>query len=637
MTALGGFLSLDGSAPERRCASVLRAQSRFGRSAVSQSANDHVAIGRDLFPTLPEDRFDRGPVSTARLLLVGDIRIDNRSDVARLAGVPKSDFDTFSDSMLAAALIERRGANGLAAIVGEYALAWWDEAEQTLNLARDMLARRPLLYHRCDRFVAFASMPAGLHALEEIPVAVDPDWLAADLAQLPHQGRSTPHKQIERVLPGHVVTIFRHRFREEQVGNLVVAIDPHLRGQAAEEALRSSVEQAVQAQLRGTTGAVASHLSSGLDSAIVTTTASRLLPGGTIAAYTAAPGSHFAGDTETDWIGDESGLAAQVAATRSNIDHLIVRSDRTSPLAGMSKDFFFQQQPTQNPANAPWGRQVLKEVQARRIGILLSGGGGNFTATYAGIEALPEMLARGSLLEVAKGLRALRRSGRSWPSSVAAAAFPLLPARAWGTASRLWRRPRNWTDYAAIAPQHLAHIEGEAEALGWRQDYPPRRDPVGSRIQALTRTDGAHYYKGALAEFGVSIREPLLDLRVVRTCLAIPPQEYLAGDRPRDLARRTFSDRLPHALLESRGRGLQAADWAHGATAAAVEMQGELDIARRTQAVRDIVDLDQLDRDVKALAETDPAALDPDDLRFEVRLLRGIAATYFARRTEGTN
>ena len=388
--------------------------------------------------------------------------------------------------------------------------------------------------------------------------------------------------------------------------------------------------------MRGANGAVAAHLSAGLDSAIVTATAGRLLGAGRVTAFTAAPSEAFATDPDDPWISDESGLAARLAATQDNIDHIIIRGDGTSPIAGMARDFFFQQQPTQSPLNAVWGRAISKEASSRKLGILLSGGGGNFTATYSGVEAIPEMLARGSLLSFLRGLRSLHRGGRTRSSSIAAAAFPLLPDAAWRTASQIWRRPRGLTEYAAIAKHSVASLEADAAKAGWRPDFPPRRDPVKTRIDGLSRTDGANFYKGVLAEWGLSIREPLLDLRLVRLCLAIPPDEYLIPDRPRDLARRSFADRLPPALLAEQRRGLQAADWAQGASVAVGEVREELTFARRTAGLADVVDLNQLEADAEALASVDLSSED-DELRFQVRLLGGIATTYFARRTAGTN
>ncbi|MEQ7872952.1 asparagine synthase-related protein [Sphingomonas sp. ASV193] len=613
----------------------MRGLARYGTSLASQSI-DRLTLSRNLYPTVPEDRFDRGPVDNGPLLLVGDVRIDNRDELCRALDISPATQSTMSDSTLAAQLVRDRGVGGLNLIAGEYALAWWDRRDATLTLARGPISFRPLFFVRKPDFLAFASMPSGLLGLPGVTQRPDLEWLSHYHAQLPTRGRATQFAEIERVEPGHAVTVGDGTIDDRAFYDWQVDIDPRLRGPVASEALRDAVEVAVRAQLRGAAGKVANHLSAGLDSAIVTTTTARMIGDGQVTAFTAGPRVGAVLNEPPGWFGDETALAARVAAGEPNIDHVIVRPDRQSPLTTMAADFHFQQQPTINPCNAVWGRAIAGEAKRRGHNVLLTGAGGNFTLTFGAVEQLPEWLARGNLVSAWRGIGALRGEGRSLASALAAATFPLLPPSAWRLASRLFRTRRDLSRYAAVPGSATGRIEHRAAELGFDTSYAPRRDPIGTRIDGLTRSDGGNYYKGMLAEFGISIRDPLLDLRLVRLCLSIPPGEFLVGPRPRDLARRAFSDRLPAATLAERRRGNQAADWAEGMVAALPDIRAELDVARRTPGLGEVIDLDQLDADAAALATVDP--LDAGaEFRFRLRLLRGVAATAFARRVAGTN
>ena len=95
----------------------------------------------------------------------------------------------------------------LTASVGDYAFALWDSMRRRLLLVRDPLGQRPLHYHRGNKFFAFASMPKGLHALPEVPYAPDEDRIAESIVLMPETGTQSFFRGIERVEPGHVVTV----------------------------------------------------------------------------------------------------------------------------------------------------------------------------------------------------------------------------------------------------------------------------------------------------------------------------------------------------------------------------------------------------------------------------------------------
>src|SRR4051812_30499486 len=110
MTALAGIWRLDGQ-PEAAggCARMLAAQELYGRHDSAQWSNADVALGRRLMRVLPEDIFDRQPLIGAggRYVLIADIRLDNRDDIARALDVPAAQAATLCDAALLLAAVER--------------------------------------------------------------------------------------------------------------------------------------------------------------------------------------------------------------------------------------------------------------------------------------------------------------------------------------------------------------------------------------------------------------------------------------------------------------------------------------------------------------------------------------------------
>jgi asparagine synthase (glutamine-hydrolysing) len=172
VSAIAGLWRLDGkSTPDADCARMLAAQQIYGPHDGRQWSDGPIAMGRRLFRTLPEDVHDRQPLQSrdGRLVLVADVRLDNRDELMTLLGLSSAAAQPLCDAAVLLESLGRWGAGALDRLVGDFAFALWDAPAQKLLLARDFLGQRPLHYHRGRGFVAFASMPKGLHALAEIP------------------------------------------------------------------------------------------------------------------------------------------------------------------------------------------------------------------------------------------------------------------------------------------------------------------------------------------------------------------------------------------------------------------------------------------------------------------------------------
>src|ERR1700691_6595714 len=87
MSAIAGIWSFDGGVEvSSACRDMLQALSVYGNDDCAQFAGPSLAMGRCLLRLLPEDCFDRQPLSADGVTsLVADIRLDNREDIA--AGV----------------------------------------------------------------------------------------------------------------------------------------------------------------------------------------------------------------------------------------------------------------------------------------------------------------------------------------------------------------------------------------------------------------------------------------------------------------------------------------------------------------------------------------------------------------------
>jgi asparagine synthase (glutamine-hydrolysing) len=402
------------------------------------------------------------------------------------------------------------------------------------------------------------------------------------------------------------------------------------RRQDYEEGLRSELDRAVAVRLRGAEKAVASHLSGGLDSSSITATAARLLQApGKVIAYTAAPPDDYALPARQNRVWNEWPHACAVAALYGNIEHVRIDSSGKSPVANLDRMFHAFERPYLNLCNGVWATSILADAASRGIPVLFTGAFANASLSWDGLGSLAHLLRSGRILPFTKAAWSLLQNGMPAAAVAARTLKPLMPDRLRTAISELrWGR-RNLSDVAAVSLATATTAErDEIERLS--------DDPLQQRLQELRYVDLGNYRKGALGGWGVEIRDPAGDRRLVEFCLSIPPEHFLLGGLPRGLARRAFADRLPDMVTGERRYGYQGADWHEGLSAARPQLREEVDRIDCASGSDRIVDVERL----KALAEAWPEDgwNTPDIIhKYRHALLRGVSAGHFYRKATRSN
>jgi asparagine synthase (glutamine-hydrolysing) len=618
---------------------MLAAQAPYAPAEPVQISTAEIALGRRLFSLLPEDRFDLGPVTggDGRWTLVADVRLDNRAELAEALGIAPAPAAGLADAALVMRAVERWQEKAIARLIGDFALALWDGRERRLILARDFLGSRPLHFHRHAGRFAFASTAKGLHALDDVPRAPDEEALAQFLALVPRHGTNTYFIGIERVPPGHlcVVTgtgVETRRFWSPERATLRLRDDREY-----DEAVREQLERAVAVRLRGAGGTLATQLSGGLDSAAVTAAAARQrAPDGQIVAFTSVPRTGFSDCSRRGRFTDEGAHAAAVAALYPNVEHVPVRTEGESPLAALDDLAFFHEEPVLNLCNAVWIDRINRAAQARGARVLLTGQMGNVTISFPGFERLPALVRNGRLVQLVREAARLRRNGMRAESIAAHAFGPFLPLGLWAAINRWRGRVGVLEDYSLIAPAAAERVRGGSAAAGMDVHYRPSADAFAMRLSALGRIDPGNYNKGTLARWGLDLRDPTADRRLVELCLAIPVERYLRRGRTRAVARDAFAEWLPPAVAEETQKGLQAADWYEGLCADRAGAGEEVErLATIPQAVR-ILDIARMRRLVAQWPEKDWNSPRIEGA-YRFALLRGLSAGHFLRKALGSD
>jgi asparagine synthase (glutamine-hydrolysing) len=566
MTAIAGFWGFDGRSDSLpRCGAMLDAQRLYGPHDRNAAAFGPLAAGRALFRLLPEDEMDRQPLTGGggRLALVADLRLDNRDELAAALRLDSSTAAALPDADLLLAAVERWGAEDAAMrLLGDFAFAVFDRSAGKLFLARDPLGQRPLFWVRHPGFLAFASMPKGLHALPEVARTPDADEAARFLASLPRRGPGSYFAGVNRVEPGHIVTLTPagetlRRYWEPARRTLRLP-----RFEDYVDAYRAELDRAVRVRLRRHEGPLAVHLSGGWDSGAVAATAARLSPGGEeILAFTSVPARAAGGPAHR--FADEGPLAAATAARHPSLRHILVTQTGASPLARLDADAALFERPRFNLCNHVWLADIRAAARASGPRVLLSGEIGNWTISAGRIGLLADFLRDGRAAAWWHNARGLARSGAARRRGILAASFgPFLP-------DSVWRFVQRFSSDASAD----VHPAVRAALLQWadaeRSGIPDDRrlDRFDLAMSAFRSMDFGEHRKGILGGWGLDKRDPTADVRLIEFCLSLPLDLMMKEGSRRPLARAALADRLPAEVLDARGKGYQNAAWHEGLAA----------------------------------------------------------------------
>lgn len=561
MTALAGYWGFDGQSDSAAAvAAMLAAQSGYGPHDQSSRVAGGAALGRGLYRLTDEDRFDRQPlVHPDGWVMVADVRIDNRDELSGPLGA--GPIAEMSDSELAFRAYDKWGERLVDHVIGDYALAIWDPRRERILLVRDPTGQRPLHYHLGANFVAFASMPVGLHALAGVPSALDRHQLTEFVADIPRSGTATFFEGVARVEPGHVTTLTRGGAASRNYWHMPTSEIRFARQSDYVEAFREQLDRATRARLRGAGSLVGAHLSAGLDSSAVAATAARLLGAdGAVLALTSAPRSGFDGPVPRGRIADESPFAAATAALYPNMEHQSVRSEGRSPLALLARDPALFEEPMGLPCNQVWWTAVNDVARARGVRVMLTGEFGNLSMTAGGVVMLSEFLRTGRWGRWLREASAFRGAeGPRWRGILSSSFAPWIPVRLWRAITRAIQGPNVASEGVQMLRPELREAMIERALLDGRNGR-PERDERMVRWKILQGADPGSFRKATLRRWGIDERDPTADRRLVEFFFSLPTEQFLSGGVTRRLAREALADRLPPQVLNGP-RGYQGADW----------------------------------------------------------------------------
>jgi len=644
MSGIAGVVRLDGrSVTRRELERVANALRQYGPDKYGVIAQGNVGFVHALMRMTPEDLHDHQPSrGDGGTMITADLRIDNRDELLDRLSLNRHAAREWSDARLLLFAWEKVGDRIFSMLRGPFAVAIWDSRKRSLTLARDHLGLNVLMWHRDKHSFAFATMPSGLFAFENVRRELCEEKIA-DFLVLNHADHAgTIYRDIFRIPPAHVMRVGSDgSVALQRYWTLHDVAPVRLKSDASyAEALREQLDRAVRRQMRSlhTVGAL---LSGGLDSSSVAALAARALAekNEVLPAFTGVPRQGFDGPVPDGSYPDETPYVKEIEAKLGNVDVHYVRNNECDDFAGLERFFIALNGPVRNPSNFGWAIAVLEKARQQNCRVLLGGLHGNYTISWDGWSQTVSHLLRGRL---PLAYRQWRLYYRSTPFSRSVAfkrlfVDPLVPLPVGNWIDRR-RRPKHaaWRDHSPILADfaNAMAVERRAHKVGHDFLYRVRRN---ERARGLGQVDYlGDWHTAEKAVTGVEVRDPTADIDVVSYCFGIPPEQFLAEGIDRSLVRRAMWGLLPEAVLTNRSRGVQAADWHEKLTANRGALSRQVAAFHRSPLVRKMIDLPRLESAIRTLPETGWER--PDVFReYNLALTRGIAGARFLQWFESAN
>ena len=185
-------------------------------------------------------------------------------------------------SHLAASILDRyvrEGTSAFSGIRGEFAIAIWDERDQSVRLICDRFRVHPLFYYADHRRLVFASRLRMIPSFPDpIDTEIDPDAVVEVLTSSVIPTPYTIYRKIRKLPPGTVLTYRAGNVSLETYWDVQFAADHRTTETAMAEQLREKLASAIQSRLSldGDGNGFGAFLSGGIDSSTVAGLLTRL-------------------------------------------------------------------------------------------------------------------------------------------------------------------------------------------------------------------------------------------------------------------------------------------------------------------------------------------------------------------------
>jgi asparagine synthase (glutamine-hydrolysing) len=536
MSGFAGIVCTGGATPDPRFLEHMATRLTFrGPDAKQIWLRAGAGFCFTLLRTGPAPQSSEQPCTLdGRVWLLGDVRLDGREDLRRqLEQSNESIAAEVTDEELVLRAWRRWGKDGLAKLSGDLSFALWDETERRLWCIRDLMGARPFFYAQSADGFYFSNTLEAFRQAPGVSSELDPQFIGDFLMEESCQdGARTVYRDIQRLLPGHALVYSDGELCVRCYTNFSVEEPLRLkRPEEYVEGFRELLEKAVRDRLPHRPCGV--FLSGGLDSTSVAAVACKIAKkdeaSGPLRAYTIDCRPMF---------NDEEGFLASLVAKYLGIDIEILLAASCPPYDGWEDSLVRTPEPCHDPFLSLSQRQY-RQVQAHAR-VVLSGYGGDDILTGQAWPYLTYLFRRRAFGTMFSAFgRYILKFGRIPPLR---GGFRTRLQRWMGRTNPLTEFPQ-WLEPGFVERYNLPGRwrELQESAMPGHPLHPNALAGLSSKFWSSVFESEDAGWTGVPVE----LRAPLLDQRLLRFLLRVPPVPWCME---KELLRKAMHGMLPEAV-----------------------------------------------------------------------------------------
>jgi len=470
-------------------------------------------------------------------------RLDNRAELLDKLGRAAQPLSGTPDAAYALAAFLRWGADCVQHLIGDFVFAIWDARARSakLFLARDPLGQRPLYYSQTQDGFAFASTLEQLLRDRTVPHELDDEIIPYYVYAYGALKTETPYRFIRQLPGGSYLIADSNR----------IQIENYWEWQTEPPAPRALTDNDVSEFRARFAEAVRCRIADDAPTGL-------LLSGGLDSGSIASMAGHLRAQTGTTQLHAYSFVFEKFSECdeRVYIDSAVARYGFPhTPILGDDCWTFSRLDPWQTvfsePFFAPYDPlfyKTLAQARADGIRVMLMGHGGDLLLDGSP-RYFADWLLVGRWRDVHRQTRAYAAAAKR-PYAVGLignALSPLFPT--WARRAIEFRHaPR----IKALIPHHL-HSQGfhttpelHRGRNAWWYDF---RDQLN-----FGQSPHEAYLDRLMRLFGMEIRQPFADVRLIKFILSLPPDATYSDGAHRAILRAALRDILPPPIRDRRSK-----------------------------------------------------------------------------------
>lgn len=552
MSIIFGKINIDGKPiQEAELEKMAQAMSIFGPDRTSCWHEENAGLGHLQLYNTPESINETHPLvdNTLGLVFISSSRIDNREELCNLMGIVGEEAKYITDARLIFAAYRKWGNNSVNFLLGDWSFAVWHTLEKKLFLARDHYGITSLYYTQTDNSFYFSTSINGLKIFPELKNQLNEQRIVQIICGHLSNGKDTVFDKIKILPPAHWLTLSKKIKIENYWDVRNISERTFNSSEEVKEEFLSIFKEAVKCRLRST-GNIGSMLSGGVDSSSVSAIAATELDNihKKLYSYTSIPKYEVSGFPQKHRMPDEGKIASLVAEMYPNIYHQLIADGAYSLTNSILLSLKSHGQPINQISNSYWKCNILEKAKNDGCKVILEGQHGNHTISWPPLLPIssntPSVFIQGNT-------DFLTRLKRALPADIL---VKLLKAK------HFFRESHN---YPFLNMHNFSSILSEIKAERDINHYFIRTHTLKeSQIEVLRlgqSITGAQLAEIGMA-FGIEVRDPTCDKRIIEFCLSLPDKYYVNDGKTRLLIKNSFKGLLPETLLNNQKRGRQSAD-----------------------------------------------------------------------------